>query len=1145
MTSNIQHKAGLFIGIGGSGVKSLARLKANMYQLYKNANEIAKFDEHYFIFIDTDANDIQKINDNKILKDKLDGKSPIDVTQFVNIGRTVPQSVRNNFIRTTRTKEETEHFFSWMISEEDNPQFRLIEQSLSNGAGASRIDGRTGFYDNFTDIKTKISDSLTELASISGVDWKNPNPKTGAKDTNFWVISGTNGGTGSSMTLDILFLIERLFRDKHNGKPSVKLALLTPEPYLKISKEIDNIRLNSFAFLWEINEFKTNPSLRFKDPKTNKDTNHFNFLFATNDFRDGGKYTEMTEPWDLFDYCLAFDTQTKNRDKEIGVDETFENVASTISTLACLNAGGAVNSNIINFIINLKTKVPNSVKTNEPKLIRGIDWGMFIAASGNKVIQKPLSEFTNYMRSRLKFEILKFGLIGESFEDTYGKNIENQNNEIKKISSEYLLKDLLLKSTSNSELSIDNNNIYTIINKEFSKITNPDYLDIKEKSILGVPTGFKDGVFLENWDLIKLELNSKIKTIKDIYQSDSNDSLSRSQILNRINNYSREYIDDFVIKKGYKYVYDVIKKIDVDLENKEGSKYLGDYNLINITEKINNDFSDIKLMSLESSIQACIDENKDLESFKSNLHSYILFQKERLILQIKKEIIEVLVKGKVGLFDYFLTSKNGESGLNNIIGKLEDELRSVEFYLEKLAIEFDSYNDPLKPYLPPLSEMVDGIWKQDSVFDKTFKLVIPRDTNGKSSSSFGINPLKNGDNSISYYLEKFRSWIVNKNSTDLIDSNYFAEIALNQNINFNDFMKSLFNYEINNLGFFEKEIVQDHPEVKTWREASLRKDFENIESNNPDAIIELKNLFDESHVLYPTSRKSGLNTTCILSGGKDLKYVAQQLGFIESDSNQWLETTDNSFLSKIVFEVGHTLGEYHYLSTYAEFYEKNRNRILGFEKGCHIHKHFNQLNIDKSMLAVYPGFPVVLKDEIYSFNLAIYSSFFQSLKVEKPDLYNLFFAENDPMLIALGIDAPDPLPLIYINENSKGTLVLKNINFNSTTKKIESAKETQISISGASGFGDFLLKTIDENNKFKLIIETLSICFEANRNVIGGEFRTFLKYKFDMNRQIFVEALDIMKQKNWNADLNGKSILIDLASKVTSFINKSEDNIFQ
>jgi hypothetical protein len=67
------HKPGIFIGLGGAGVKSLARLKAKMYALYKESDALSKFDEYSFVFIDTDANDISAINQSDDLLTRMDG----------------------------------------------------------------------------------------------------------------------------------------------------------------------------------------------------------------------------------------------------------------------------------------------------------------------------------------------------------------------------------------------------------------------------------------------------------------------------------------------------------------------------------------------------------------------------------------------------------------------------------------------------------------------------------------------------------------------------------------------------------------------------------------------------------------------------------------------------------------------------------------------------------------------------------------------------------------------------------------------------------------------------------------------------------------------------------------------------------------
>jgi hypothetical protein len=169
----LNHNPGIFIGLGGAGVKSLARLKAKMYALYKESDLLAKFDEHSFIFIDTNRHDIERLNQSNEFLYQMDGHHLIDIKEFIDLGRTVPYKVRENMKDYSSENGASEHFFSWMISDEDNPNYRPIRHSLADGGGSSRLDGRTAFFANYKEINERINDSLNKFDVHTGVDWEN------------------------------------------------------------------------------------------------------------------------------------------------------------------------------------------------------------------------------------------------------------------------------------------------------------------------------------------------------------------------------------------------------------------------------------------------------------------------------------------------------------------------------------------------------------------------------------------------------------------------------------------------------------------------------------------------------------------------------------------------------------------------------------------------------------------------------------------------------------------------------------------------------------------------------------------------------------------------------------------------------------
>lgn len=57
------------------------------------------------------------------------------------------------------------------------------------------------------------------------------------------------------------------------------------------------------------------------------------------------------------------------------------------------------------------------------------------------------------------------------------------------------------------------------------------------------------------------------------------------------------------------------------------------------------------------------------------------------------------------------------------------------------------------------------------------------------------------------------------------------------------------------------------------------------------------------------------------SGGIDLKILAENMGYNPQNHHHYFyETSNRNCLNKMVFEVGHTLGEYKYLEQYANYY---------------------------------------------------------------------------------------------------------------------------------------------------------------------------------------------------------------------------------
>ena len=150
----------------------------------------------------------------------FDGNSPIEQYEKIDIGNTIPAVVlanANNCVGDDNTRLK-----SWMILE-DEGNYRPIHFNLSNGAGAMRMDARIALFKHYAFIKNAIETAVSKLRSeLIEINEVNPNIN---------IISGTNGGTGSALLLDISFLVNRVFLNQFQVFPKVKLALFAPQPY--------------------------------------------------------------------------------------------------------------------------------------------------------------------------------------------------------------------------------------------------------------------------------------------------------------------------------------------------------------------------------------------------------------------------------------------------------------------------------------------------------------------------------------------------------------------------------------------------------------------------------------------------------------------------------------------------------------------------------------------------------------------------------------------------------------------------------------------------------------------------------------------------------------------------------------------------
>lgn len=78
--------------------------------------------------------------------------------------------------------------------------------------------------------------------------------------------------------------------------------------------------------------------------------------------------------------------------------------------------------------------------------------------------------------------------------------------------------------------------------------------------------------------------------------------------------------------------------------------------------------------------------------------------------------------------------------------------------------------------------------------------------------------------------------------------------------------------------------------------------------------------------------------------------IVKTIGFNLNDSTHFHQkTTENDKIEVLAFETGHSFDTYSYFKNYANTYLEEREGILSLDFGCHTHKGFVHLNIEKAL----------------------------------------------------------------------------------------------------------------------------------------------------------------------------------------------------
>lgn len=218
----------LFIGLGGTGQKSLLHLRYLLLERFGTAS----LPGMAFLSIDTDDSDQLALMGESIYKERQ---------QFSEMEKILLKAEIKTILDNL---QDHKHIEEWL-----DPALNVGKDfAIADGAGQMRPISRIALFTQMDDIATRIQG---QLDSIQGVNVKSDRLLDGK--TEVYIVAGLAGGTGSGTFLDIAALVKKL-----DDEIAVMGYLVMPDCFKDVGK-YEKSSANGAAALRELNHFLTNP----------------------------------------------------------------------------------------------------------------------------------------------------------------------------------------------------------------------------------------------------------------------------------------------------------------------------------------------------------------------------------------------------------------------------------------------------------------------------------------------------------------------------------------------------------------------------------------------------------------------------------------------------------------------------------------------------------------------------------------------------------------------------------------------------------------------------------------------------------------------------------------------------------------------
>jgi hypothetical protein len=235
------------IGIGGSGVKPVARLKRRIRTFYRGEAFEAHRRAIQYVVMDTLPYD-------KMLREDPEGVTrEISSDEYIYLGGFNPAAYLDG-------QQANADLRLWW-DDRYRPAYTVIE----DGAERSRQLGRLALYRSKERVRAAIANAITRAITLHGDLVREGRARGIGGDEGqkiyIYIFSGTCGGTGSGMVLDVAYMAYA--QVPHPNVPDLRLVLFMPRPFVQMARGSQSgeewktraLQANAYAFFKELQYF--------------------------------------------------------------------------------------------------------------------------------------------------------------------------------------------------------------------------------------------------------------------------------------------------------------------------------------------------------------------------------------------------------------------------------------------------------------------------------------------------------------------------------------------------------------------------------------------------------------------------------------------------------------------------------------------------------------------------------------------------------------------------------------------------------------------------------------------------------------------------------------------------------------------------